>query len=184
MTILPSEPPNVVKKFWHSRFGRAAERALTPSKWWNILFGFVVIVVVVWTLTIYRSQAKDEAVHAAEIVANADGQYNQCVASIPAFTKINGFITGDRIIRNTLVKNSYAIYIATPKTSMQYIIRRSNWQHLRKARAAAYQVKFPVPTKKQCADRRAEVFIQAHEKVPPLQKTSPTPTPKAPSKKR
>lgn len=155
-------------RFTRSQRGMRLLHILEPSKWWTIIFALGAIAIITWTLTIYKAQARDEATHEAEIVANADGQYNQCVASIPVLSKINGFIAGDRIIRNTLVKNSYGTYISTPRSSGQYEVRKANWLRLRQARVAAYQVKFPVPSQPQCAARRAQVFKQAHERVPPL----------------
>lgn len=164
MTIAPHQPPGFVKRFWRSDFGRKTIRVLEPSKWWTIAFSIAVIAVIVWTLTIYRQQARDEAAHAAEIVANADGQYTACLVAIPIAERINAFIAGEKIIRNTLVRNSLANHLADPTNP----VKLANYQRLRRARAEAYQVRFPVATPAVCLARRTKVFGDARQKAPPL----------------
>lgn len=156
--MVMSNPPGFVRRFWRSPFGKRVIHILEPSRWWTVIFGVGAIAIIVWTLTIYRQQARDEATHAAEIGANATSQYHQCVTSIPVLVKINGFIAGDRIIRNTLVENSYRVYVATPVRTMERRIRYANWVRLRRARAEAYEVKFPVPTAASCAALRAKLL--------------------------
>lgn len=149
-------------RFTRSKAGRSILRVLEPSRWWIILFAAALIVVVVWTLTIYRDEAKDQArlaasqaVHQAEIkeqrdrvVANADSQYRQCVASIRTYRKINGFIQGQSIIAGALVSNATANVEATPTTSSQYLTKVRNLQRLIVAKDASKQVQFPVPVAK------------------------------------
>lgn len=152
------------RRFVDSRLGRRIRHALEPSKWWVIIFAIGGIAVIVWTLTIYRSQEaqtarqaiastnqrSDEAKHEAEIFANANSQYHQCIASIPILTRINGFIEGDRIIRNTLVANAQANVDASTPGSKQHATRVGNLHRLQRARAKAYEVRFPVPTRRSC----------------------------------
>jgi hypothetical protein len=148
------QPPKPVRRFWESEFGQRLVRILEPSKWWVAIFVVGLIAVNVWMLTIYRSQSRDEATHAAELVANANGQHTACVKSIPVLTKINAFIAGDLIIRNTLVENAEANLRANPDSPTKI----ANYDRLIRARAKAYEVKFPVPTVKSCAALRTQLL--------------------------
>lgn len=144
-------------RFAQSRVGQRVFHALAPSRAWVVIFVVAIVGVNVWTLAIYRTQAKDEATHAAEIAANADSQYHQCVSSIPVLRKINGFISGEGIIASALVSNGRANLAATPTTSPLYSTRVKNLERLEEARAAAAQVKFPVPTRESCRALRAQL---------------------------
>lgn len=148
------EPPRGIQRFWRSPFGERLIRLLEPSRWWIVIFIVGIIFVNVWTLTIYRTQAKDEAAHAAENVANSDGQYVACLKSIPVLEKVNGIIENDRIIRDALVKNSRANHLADPGDP----VKAENYRRLKQARADAYQVKFPIPTKESCAELRSRLL--------------------------
>lgn len=128
-------------------------------------FGLAAVVVALFfvnqnTQSAVAHQARDEATHRAEIHANAVSQFNQCLASIPVLTKINGFIAGDRIIRNTLVTNSEKVYLATPAASPQFAVRKANWLRLKEARADAYEVQFPVPSKESCRVLKAKLLLE------------------------
>lgn len=142
--------PRPVSKFTGSKVGRLLMQRLDSWKPWVVVLAAGLIAVNVWTLTIYRGQARDEATHAAEIVASADGQYTSCVGSIPVLKKINGFIIGARVVDEALVRNSRANLAATPIDSPLYTVRAGNLNRLRAASAAAAQVRFPVPTRSTC----------------------------------
>lgn len=133
--------------------------------WRVIVFGSALIAITVWNITISSDQAKtaakqarDEAAHLTEIIGNADSRYDLCIASIPFTIKLNAFIEGDRVVRNTLVRNAKSLLDATPKGTRTYAIRRENWLHLLIARAEAFQVKIPVPTKLGCRKLRTQLL--------------------------
>lgn len=148
----------IVDGLERTRPGRWVRRFFVHWQPWFVVFAIGMIGTLVWTLTISRNQARDEAVHAAEIVANADAQRAQCIGSIPVLRKINGFIEGSQIVDAALVKNSLANLKVTPKGTHLYAVRAGNLQRLTAARDAAAQVKFPVPTKTQCRTRRAALL--------------------------
>lgn len=152
--------PRPLHRFTRSRPGLWLRGKLDDWKPWVGILLAAVVAVNVWTLTIYRAQAKDEAVHSAEIVANADGQYHQCVTSMPVLAKINRFIVGAQVVDAALVANSRANLAATPKTSPLYELRQGNLERLRDALASAVEVKFPVPTRATCAELRARLLSQ------------------------
>lgn len=103
-------------------------------------------------------QARDEATHHAEIVANATSQYHQCLTSIPVFGQINNFIDGVREVEETLVVNSAAVVASTPRMDPEYKTRVENLQRLRDSSAAAAHVKFPVPTTDSCKTLEAKLL--------------------------
>ena len=152
------DPPERVKRFWRSRFGQGVVEVLEPSKWWVLIFVIGLVAINVWTLTIYRSQSRDEARHAAAITANAQGQYVACVKSIPVLRKINAFISGSRIVDDALVTNSLANLHVTMRGTHLYAVRLSNLARLERARTEAAQVKFPVPTIASCAALRRRLL--------------------------
>lgn len=125
---------------------------------WVVILAVGLIAVNVWTLTIYRTQASEEAARTAQIVSNAEGQERSCIASIPILTKINQFIVGDRIIRDALIANAKASVRSTPRSSPQRATRVANLHRLEQAREKAYEVRFPVPTKRECVALRAKLL--------------------------
>lgn len=157
--------PRPVSRFTGSKFGRLLMRRLDNWKPWVVVLLAGLIAVNVWTLTIYRTQSKvtarqaaSDAARATEKVANANSQHTSCVNSIPFVKKINAFIAGDRIIRNTLVRNAKAVLDGTPPGSSMYATRAGNYNRLRQAREQAFQVEIPVPTKKSCAALRTALL--------------------------
>lgn len=126
-------------------------------------FGLAAVVVALFfinqnTQKTVVNQAKDEAAHKAEIVANADAQFNQCIVSMPTLGEINKFISGVQIVESALVLNSAAVVTATPMNDPQYNTRVRNLERLQDAQAAASHVKFPVPTRAQCKSLRARLM--------------------------
>lgn len=103
-------------------------------------------------------QAKDEAIHAAEIASNAKAQYTQCLTSSPLLEKINDFIDGVRIVEHSLILNSRANLGSTNKKDPQYKVRQANLNRLVRASKVADSVDFPVPTKAQCKERRDQLL--------------------------
>lgn len=156
MTI--TEPPRLVRRFWQSPTGQRLVRLLEPSKYWIMIFIVGLIAVNIWALVIQRTQAADEATHAAEIQANAKSQFTACLKSIPVLKKFNDFVEGDRIIRNALVKNALANKKATPVNDPSYATKVANLNRLRTARAQAFELKFPIPTFADCRDLRARLL--------------------------
>lgn len=137
---------------------RGARHHLDNWKPWTAIAYLGLVGIVVWSFTLYRGQAQQSAEHTAEIVANATTHYQQCIASIPELTKINAFIIGEQIIRNTLVRDSKATLAATPRSSPEYAARVGNLHRLERARAETFQVRFPVPTRKKCAKERVALL--------------------------
>lgn len=155
-------------KFAASRVGQAVFHALAPNRTWVFLFVVAIVSVNVWTLTIQRAQAHDEAIHAADIaanhareIANAESQYRSCLGSVPVLKKINGFIQGNKIIRDTLVANARANVSTTAIDDPQYDTRVANLHRLEMARAESFQVQFPVPTAATCMALRNRLLKKA-----------------------
>lgn len=128
-------------------------------------FGLVAVVVALYflnqnTAANIRRTAADEATHAAEIRSSAESRYSECLNSIPVLVKINRFIEGERIVDGALVENSEANLAATPSGSALYATRVANLRRLRAAKAAAFEVKFPVPTRAACAALRRRLLAQ------------------------
>lgn len=128
-------------------------------------FGLAAVVVALYFVNqdtarnISRTTA-DEARHAAEISSNATSRYQECLGSIPELRSINRFIDGAATVDKALVENSQANLTATPKTSPLYAVRIANLRRLENAEAAAYQVRFPIPTRADCAALRARLLSQ------------------------
>lgn len=154
----------ITLKFVKSNTGRWLRRFLEPSKPWNILFVTAGILVLVWTLTIYRAQARDEAANTARTAANAEAIQTSCIQSIPTLNKINVFVmsvggiaVGLNDIAKVLVTNGQATLDHTPKTSAIYKTRKANLVRTRAAKAeslaaasASKKLHFTVPTKADC----------------------------------
>jgi len=131
--------------------------------WMGIAYFGLVAVVVVLTLDWSRTNAEVArttrivAARHAEVVANADAQYQQCVKSIPLFTRVNNFIRGVERIERALLQNSEASHLATPPGSALYDAQVTNIIRLREAIRAARQVAFHVPSMQQCRELRARL---------------------------
>lgn len=127
--------------------------------------GLVAVVVALFfinqntTANVKRTTA-DEAAHSAEILSSARSRYQECVASIPVLTKINGYLDGTRIVDRALVANSAANLAATPPGSALYWTRVQNLARLERAARSAKGVKFPVPTKQDCTALRRRLLTQ------------------------
>lgn len=122
-------------------------------------FGLVLVTVALW-INYDRVSAdtartiKVEAARHADIVANADAQYTQCVESIPTLRHVNDFIVGVAGLEQALLKNNIAAHQATPPTTPLYAAQILNIARLRVAIRSAKQVAFTVPTKATCVALR------------------------------
>lgn len=117
--------------------------------------GLACVVVALWVnySRVSNEQVQTERVAAArhaDIIANAEAQYQQCVKSIPALTRINRFLHGVQDEHQTLLLNSLASHAATPKDTAIWHAQLANIRRLRRASREVQGVKFPIPTTKSC----------------------------------
>lgn len=122
-------------------------------------FGLVCVVVALWIgfSRVSTDQARTERIQAArhaDIVANADAQYQQCVKSIPTLRRVDGFLEGVREVHHILLVNSEASHQATPPGSALYQTQKRNIERLRDAFKKVNGVKFPIPTHSSCVALR------------------------------
>lgn len=121
--------------------------------------GLACVVVALWVnySRVSREQVQTERVSAArhaDIVANAEAQYQQCVKSIPALIRINRFLHGVQDEHRILLVNSLASHQATPKDTALWKAQLVNIRRLRRASEEVQGVHFPVPTRKSCVALR------------------------------
>lgn len=149
---------------------------LNSLKLWATILLAAIVAIVVWlvmlTSSVARteaSQAADRAVAAERVRSNANAVYQQCLGSIVPLKKISTHLRGVNDLAaaasdltDTLLVNSGAAVAATPRSDPYYKQRAGNLTRLERAaakfRAAAAKIaaveELPVPTKKDCRDRR------------------------------
>ncbi len=122
-------------------------------------FGLVCVTVALWVG--YGRLAADQirtanvvAERHADIIANADAQYQQCVQSIPTLTRVNTFVRGVQDLHKILLENSIASHAATPPGSALYAQQIINIKRLERTVREVQKVGFPVPTHAQCGALR------------------------------
>lgn len=142
-----------------------ARRLLDNWQFWMILAYAVLAVVVVALWVNFGRESRDQARTAevvarrhADVVANAEAQYEQCVKSIPSLTKINRFLRGVQDEHRTLLKNALAAHAAQPKNTALWHTQLTNIERLRRAFSEVRGVRFPIPTKKSCSTLRARLL--------------------------
>jgi hypothetical protein len=118
-------------------------------------FGLVGVTVALW-INFSRVDRQAQARH-ADIVANADSQYTQCVTSIPTLERINRFIAGVEETNAILLRNSLASHDATPPGTPLYQAQIANISRFRDALQSAKGVRFPIPTLKSCLALRTRL---------------------------
>lgn len=128
-------------------------------------FGLAALVVALYfvnqsTQRSVTRQAQDEAAHSAEIVANANGRYQQCVGSIPTLSKFNAFIEGTQEGWHILITNSRTNLAISPNPAV-YKQRAANLARIVKAsRKIDQPKKFPIPTQAKCRELRSSLLHQ------------------------
>lgn len=135
--------------------------------WTAVAYFFLVAVVIVLffvnqsTQSTITKQARDEATHAAEIVAIADARYQACTASIPQLKKIDSFIEGNQDGWHILITNSTTNRDIAPKGTPVWKQRNANLQRIVRASRKIDQASvFPVPTLQQCRALRKQLLSQ------------------------
>lgn len=118
-------------------------------------FGLVLVIVALWvdwarTNADVARTSRVVAERHADIVANADAQYQQCLSSIPTFRHVNRFVSGVELVEQALLTNAKAAHVATPPGSALYVAQAKNIVRLREAIEAARQVAFHVPVAGEC----------------------------------
>jgi hypothetical protein len=93
----------------------------------------------------------------ADITANAESQYQQCVKSIPTLVRVNRFLHAVEDVHLTLLQNSRRTHAVTPPGSPIYKAQIKNIQKLKQDTEAVRHVRFPVPTMAKCKALRAKL---------------------------
>lgn len=126
-------------------------------KFWMGLayFGLALVVIALWINydRVSADQARTTRIVAArhaDVIANADAQYQQCVKSIPTLTHVNHFLRGVQEVERVLIINSHANHMATPPGSDLYRTQAKNLLRLEDAIRSTHGVDFTVPTKPKC----------------------------------
>lgn len=92
----------------------------------------------------------------AEKRAGVQATYQACVRSIPTLINVNRFVNATKGGFQDLLTNAEANHAATPSDNPQYRAQVANIRRLKERVAATGAVKFPIPTRKACLDRRTE----------------------------
>jgi hypothetical protein len=142
-----------------------ARRFLDDWRFWMgvAYFGLILVICALWinydrVNADAARTARIVAARHAEVVANADSQYQQCVQSGPVFSHVNKFIFGVEAVEQALLTNTETTHRATPPGSAIYATQTANIARLRDAIQAARLVAFPVPTATQCRALRARLM--------------------------
>lgn len=156
-----------VTEFLHlDRLPAGVRNYLDSWRFWALILGVAVAWLALWAYVntteiaqAQANQARDEAVHVAQIQSNAQSAYTTCMASRPLIAKFAVHVRGVNDGFATLVENSRAIVTATPVSDPQYRVRVANLARLERAAAkvAALQ-SIPVPTRADCVARRAAIL--------------------------
>lgn len=136
-------------------------KTLTDWPFYTAVAYFGLVAVVIWSISInshtsrtQAHQAADESGRQAEIVANANSQYNACISSIPIAKKINNFIFGTQSLAHIFKLNTKAALDSTPKTDPQRATRLDNYNRVMAVIPLVGKpgggVHFTVATKAQC----------------------------------
>lgn len=150
--------------------------ARVPERWrdildsWQFWIGvafFVLALVVVWLFVLNQRTTRTEAAAAAERAvlaerqrAAANSNYAACIVSIPQLTRISRHLGGVNDLADVLLTNSREIARATPKNEPAYRTRIANLARLETAAAKIAAIKaLPVPTVKQCKERRRMALL-------------------------
>ena len=128
-------------------------------------FGLVCVTVALWVGfgRLSADQVRTAQVvseRRAEVAANANAQYQQCVQSIPQLTKINRFIRGVQHEHSTLLKNSLASHAATPTDSALWQAQVKNIARLREANNEVKNVRFKIQTQASCIELRRHLLTE------------------------
>jgi hypothetical protein len=144
---------------------RRTRLAMSTTAFWLIVAYFILAAVTFGLFVALHDSSKaqartarDEAVHQAEITSAARAAVSQCLASRPVLFRINGFLTAEKDIAETLVANSLRTVRQTPMSSAMYDLRVSNYLRLRSRLQAIESVRFPVPTVAACKSRGSRVL--------------------------
>jgi hypothetical protein len=114
--------------------------------WVVIAYGILFVVLVLGGVT-YGRESSDRAARRAA----ANASYQQCLASIPIFRKINRFIDGTRNVGAVLLLNSEQMHQITTPGTLVYKSQARNIRRLRRAlRDQRAVLQFPVPTPAEC----------------------------------
>lgn len=139
------------KRWWHT--------AINRWEFWTILWGFFIVFSIVGLFVTYGKAVKEGTIRLAEQRAAASATYRNCMASIPELRRISVHFAGVNELADTLVANSVAGLRATAKSDPLYEVRVQALNRLvagqRKIHAARG---VPVPTRKQCVERRRSVL--------------------------
>ena len=132
-------------------------------RFWNgIAFvGLALVIVALWVNfdRVSHDQARTALVVSerhADVIANADAQYEQCIKSIPALGRVNLFIRAVGSIDEVLLTNSKATHSVTPMGAT-FKAQVKNIRRLRNAIVDVRGVSFPVPTAKACRELRTRL---------------------------
>lgn len=144
------------------RLPPGVREALDSWRFWFTVLAVVIAALVLWSIvntaeisSTQARQARDDAVKAAQIQAQAQAAYQQCVQSRPELQKLSLHVRGVNDLASVLEENAIAALKATARTDPQYLVRIANTQRIIKAAAKIAAVEsFPIPTLKQCRARR------------------------------
>jgi hypothetical protein len=143
------------------------KRLLTNGNFW--LLGAYVLLAVgfvgLWLNFARVSSAqlrttRDEAIHHADIVANADAQFKACTDSIPTLTHFNVFVDSELLVAQTLLDASLRSHAVTPPHTALWKAQRENIAGFRRALKASEQTVLPVPTTATCKALRKHLLKQ------------------------
>jgi hypothetical protein len=115
-------------------------------------FGLAMVTVALWVS--FARETRQAQARRADIIANADAQYTQCITSIPTLGRIDSFIDGVRGTNAVLLRNALASHAATPPGSELYRVQILNIARLRASVKSAEGVRFPIPTRAECSALR------------------------------
>ncbi len=135
---------------------RDLRRRVDTWHFWVGIAYFAIVAVIVALWVNYNQVSRDQsrtaqlvAARHADVVANADAQYIQCVKSIPTLTRINLFLNGVQSVDGVLLKNSLAVHSVTP-AGPTFQAQIKNIARLRRALHDVSGVRFPVPSAASC----------------------------------
>lgn len=92
----------------------------------------------------------------AEKRAGVEATHAACVRSIPTLVNVNRFVDATKGGFEDLLTNAKVNHAATPPSNPQYQAQVENIARLQERVDATRKVQFPVPTRKNCDERRKE----------------------------
>lgn len=160
----------LTKRLHLDRLPPGVREALDSWRFWFTVLAVAIAGLVLWGIvntaeisSTQARQARDDAVKAAQIQAQAQSTYTSCVSARPELAKISRFVRGVNDLAGVLVANAQAIINATPSGDPERDTRIGNFGRIYRAASKIGAIRsLPVPTLADCQARRASVIDQAH----------------------